>query len=154
LNCGLGEPAPSAGHFAHLVDDLGALDGVELRGKGHEFCEERICQDELGFALVAAAGISEQQADADFESLGKTVERGECGDGLAVFNFRDVGAWDLHATGELTLAESAAGANLLYGRSNIDAGDVFLRRGWSDDQLWFWSLWLFLFEGFVATPAE
>lgn len=150
----LGEPAASAGHLAHLVDDLVALDGVEVCGDGREFGEEWVRHDELGFALAVAASVAQEQADADLEGLGETVERGERGNSLAVFNFGDVGAWHLHASRELTLAETAAGANLLDSGCDIDAGNVFLRGRWSDDQLWRGSLWLFLFEGFVATPAE
>lgn len=151
---GLCEAAASAGHFAHLIDDLGALHGIELRNKGREFGEERVGHDELGFALVPEAAVAEQQADADFEGMGQTVERGERRNGLAVFNLGDVGARHLHTARQLTLAETTAGTDLLDGRCDIDAAGFFLRRGWSDDQLRRGSLGLFLFEGFVATPAE
>ena len=148
------EPAPSAGQFAHMVDDHGALNEVELSGEGRKFCKERIGHDELGLALIVAAAVLQQEADADFECVSQAFERRERGCGLAVLDFGDVSAWHLHASGQLTLAETAAGADLLDGRSDIDAGVFRLIGRRSDYQLRSRGFRFFVFEGLVATPAE
>jgi len=91
--------AASAGRVAHGAIEEGALHCFELGQEGGNFSKEGVRQDGSHLLIAAAARVPHQLAHVDFKSGGEPFKGAEGGDGLAVFDFGDVGAGNLHAAG-------------------------------------------------------
>ena len=109
-----------------MVQEDGALEGVELRGVGRDLGEEGIGHENGRLVAMTGGGVAQQGGDIDLESLGEAIERGERGHGLAVLDLRDVGAGHVHAGGELTLRKVADVAQIAHSCRYLDA---FVLRG-------------------------
>src|SRR5450631_40965 len=149
------QTAVAAGsHIAHLVQEYGALHGIQLGSIGSQLREERIGEDGLGFFLAPAAAIAQQVTDIDFECVGEPLKRGEGGASLGILNLGDVGAGDLHSSRELTLAEVAAAANVANSAGNLGHSVIFWNLVAGDNQLRRLNGHFFHLKWFVAPAAE
>lgn len=117
----LGGAASAGCQFADVVEEDGALEGVQLRGVEGDLGEEGIGHEDGGLVAVAGVGVAQEGGDIHLEGAGKAVERRESGHGLAVLDFGDVGAGHTHASGELTLREIAHVAQVANGSGYLDA---------------------------------
>ncbi|HMH13352.1 MAG TPA: hypothetical protein VK578_09610 [Edaphobacter sp.] len=102
-DAGSGRAAASCGELANVIEEDGALQGVELRGVGRDLGEEGVGHENGRLVAVTGGGIAQQGGDIDLKGFSKAIERGERGHGFAVLDLRDVGARHVHAGGELTL---------------------------------------------------
>src|ERR1700720_4497021 len=118
-----------------MVQEQRPLQRFELGKVLRELCEERV-GEYLGHLFVTlAVAIAHQLADVDLKGCSQTLERSEGRNGLAVFDLGDVGAGNLHAAGELPLAEVTSLANVLdlsrHAKTGVlGAGRAF---GWGCD---------------------
>lgn len=148
-----GRAAASGGQLADVVEEDGALEGVELRGVSRDLGEEGVGHENGRLVAVAGGGVAQQGGDVDLQSLGEAIERGQRGHGLAVLDLRDVGAGHVHAGGQLTLREVADVAQIAHGCRYLDA---FARCGCLgyESQGCRSRFWLFDLEAFVAAAAQ
>ena len=135
-----------------MVEEDGALEGVELRGIGRDLGEEGVGHENGRLVAMTGGGVAQQGGDIDLQGLGEASERGERGHGLAVLDLRDVGAGHVHTGGELTLREIADVAQIAHGCRYLDA---FVLWGLLGNQgQWGRSRFrLFDLEAFVAAAA-
>ncbi len=130
-------PAAAGGGIARGAVDERAVQRIQLRKQGSNFGQERVCEDGGYLFIAAAARVPDKLADVHLESGGEAFERAEGGDGFAIFNFRDVGAGHLHATGKLALAEVAGFADFADLPGNLQPGlGGSWRGGGTGHQLW------------------
>ncbi len=149
----LGGAAAAGGEFANVIEEDGALQGVELRGVGGDLGEEGIGHEDRGLVAMAGVGVAQQGGDVDLEGPGETIERGQGRHGLAVLDLGDVGAGDAHAGGELTLREIAHVAQIANGCGYLQA--AFYCGGCGDECQRSGSRFgLFDLEAFVAAAAQ
>jgi hypothetical protein len=110
-----GRTTTAGSEFANVVEEDGPLQIVELRGVHGDLSEERIGHEDCSLVAMACVGIAQQGGDVDLKSTGETVERREGRHGLAILDLRDVGAWNAHASSELSLREIAHVAQVANG---------------------------------------
>ena len=67
--------APSSGKLANMVEEDGALQGVELRGVHGDLGEEGIVHENGGLVAVPVVGVAQQGGDIDLEGACEAVER-------------------------------------------------------------------------------
>ncbi len=149
----LSRAATSGGKLPDVVQEDGALEGVELRGVGGDLGEEGVGHENGRLVAMAGGGVAQQGRDVDLKGFRETCERGQGRHGLAVLDLGDIGARDVHAASELTLRQVTNVAQIAnrssYLQTTIHLG---LRRDqsqWSGS--WFRDL---NFEGFAAATAE
>ena len=119
---GLSGAAAAGGSVANGAVDERALQGLKMRQEDGDLGQKRIGENGGHFLFAAAAGVADQLAYIHFEGVGQTFERAEGGDRLAILDFGDIGAWHLHAQGQLTLAEVAGAADFPDLSGNLQAG--------------------------------
>lgn len=107
--------------FTNVIEEDGALQGIKLRGVGCDLSQERVCDEHGGLIGVAGGGVAQEGRDIDFKSPGETIQRAERGHGLPVLDLRDVGAGNVHAGGELALAEIAYVAQIADSGCDLNA---------------------------------
>lgn len=118
--------------LADVVEEDGLLGGREMRGVLGDLSQEGIVEQDGGLVAVARGRVAQECGDVDLEGAGEAVERGQSGHGLAVLDFRDVGAGHAHAGGELALGEIADVAEIAHGGGNLGAGVMGLGCGFED----------------------
>jgi hypothetical protein len=64
--------------------------------------------------MLAAARVPQQVTDIDLQRSSKPGQGRQGRHRLAVFDFRDIGTWNLHAAGQLSLAQIAAFAKITH----------------------------------------
>ncbi len=104
-----------------MVQEDGALEGVELRGVGRNLGEEGIGHENSRLVAMAGGGVTQQGGDVDLKGSGETIERGESGHRLPVLDLGNIGTRDIHAGGELTLREVAHVAQVANGSGHLNA---------------------------------
>ena len=107
-----------------------------------------------GIDSALTAAIAYQLADVHFERGGKPFERPQRRDRLAVFNLGNVGAGNLHAAGQLTLAQVAGLANLLHLRRHAKTGVGIADGSLADRNHFDVDRGIFHIERPVAPPAH
>ena len=148
-----GRAAASGGQLADVVEEDGALKGVELRGVGRDLGEEGVGHENGGLVAMAGGGVAQQGGDVDLQSLGEAIEGRERGHGFAVLDLRDVGAGHVHAGGQLTLREVADVAQIAHGCGYLKAVAGFCCLGY-ESQRCRSRFRLFDLEAFVAAAAQ
>ena len=103
----LGRAFAAGGELADVVEEDRPLQRVELRSVVRDLSQEGIVHEDGGLIPVAIAGIAKEDRDIDLESVCQARKRGQGRHRLAVFDFGDVGAGDIHASRELALREVA-----------------------------------------------
>ena len=83
------------------------LQRIEARQHRGNLGQKRVGKECGDLLIAAAARVAHELADVDLEGVGEALQRSQGGDGFAVLNLGDVGARNLHATGELALAKVA-----------------------------------------------
>ena len=63
----------------HVIEEDGALQGVELGGVGRDLGEEGVGHENGRLVAVAGVGVAQQGGDIDLQGPGQTIERGERG---------------------------------------------------------------------------
>ena len=145
--------ATACGELAYVIEEDGALEGVELGGVCGDLGKEGVGHEDGGLVAVAGVGVAQEGRDVHLEGLGQPVERGEGGHGLAVLDLGDVGARHVHARGELTLGEVAHVTEVADSCGDLEA--TFCDRLCWDEGEWSRCGFRFLnFEGLAAAPAE
>jgi hypothetical protein len=126
-----------------------------MRQQGGDFSQERVRENGGDFLFAPASGIPDKLADVDLESVGEPLKGAQSWDRLAVFDFRNISPWHLHAAGELALAQVARLADFAHLPGNLQPGLGRSRRGrGTGHQLWGgWSRLLDV-EGLVAFSAK
>lgn len=117
----LGAAATAGGKLANVIEEDGALEGVELRGVESDFCDEGIGHKHGRLIFMACVRVAKEDGDVDLESVCETRERGQRGHGLAVLDLGDVGARHPHAAGELALGEVTDMTQIADGGCDLDA---------------------------------
>jgi len=87
---------------------------LQVRQQGGDLGEERVGKDSCDFFLANAARVANQLADVHIEGAGEPLQRTQCRNRFAVFNFRDIGSRHLHPPGQLPLAQVARLANIAH----------------------------------------
>lgn len=145
--------ATSGCQFPNVIEEDGALQSVELRGVSCDLGEERVGHQNGRLVAMASVGVAEQGRDIDLQGSGETIQRRESRHCLSVLDLGDVGAWDVHARGELALGQIANVTKVANRSSDLKSAFLF-RLGWNESE-WgsdrFGNLNL---EGFAAAPAE
>jgi hypothetical protein len=149
----LGRAATPCSQLANVVEEDGALEGVQLRGVGRDFGEEGVGHENGRLVAVAGGGVAQQGGDIDLQGLRQTIEGRERRHGLAVLDLRDVGAGHVHPSGELTLREVADVPQIAHGCRYLEAVVGFCCLGYESQ--WGRSRFrLFDLEAFVAAAAQ
>jgi hypothetical protein len=127
---GLGRTTASRGELANVVEEDGALEGVQLRGVEGDFGEEGVGGEDGGLVAMAGVGVAQERRDVDLKGAGEAIERRERRHGFAVFDFGDVGAGNAHASGELTLGEITDVPQIADGGGYLQAFCLWCRGGY------------------------
>ena len=99
--------AASGSQFAHVVQEDGPLQGIEMRDVLGDLSQEGVVHQNGGLVAMTVIGVAQQGGDVHLEGAGQPVERRERRHCLAVLDLGDIGARNIHARGELALREIA-----------------------------------------------
>jgi hypothetical protein len=137
----------------HMIEEDGALQGVELGGVGRDLGEERVGHENGRLVAMAGVGVAEQGRDVDLQRFGEAIQRGESRHGLTVLDLGDVSPGNIHACSELPLGQVADVPEIANRGCDLKAAFLLgLGRNQSDgcgDGLRYLDL-----EGFAAATAE
>ena len=128
----LGHASAASGQLAHLVEEDGALEGIQLADKLCNFSQKGVSGEDCRLSLVPCFSIAEKVGDVYLEGARETFERTNRRHGLSIFDLGDISARDAHATGELTLGEVTHEPQIADSCSYLEAG-VFAGQGCGDD---------------------
>ena len=67
----LGAAAAAGGELTDMIEEDGALQGVELRGEVRDLCDEWIGHEDGGLIFMARVRIAKQDGDIDLERVRK-----------------------------------------------------------------------------------
>ena len=132
----LGAAATAGGELANVVEEDGALEGVELRGEVRDLGDEGISHEDGGLIFMAGVRIAQEDGDVDLESVRETREGGQRGHGLAVLDLGDVGARHTHTSGELSLREITHVAQIPDGGGDLNVTFRDGHRGNEGERQW------------------
>jgi len=145
--------ATTGGQFPNMIQEDGALQGVQLRCVGGDFGEERIRHENGGFVAMAGVRVAKQGGDVDLQGFGEPIQGREGGHGFAVLDLGNIGAGNVHAGGELPLGEVPDVAEIADSGGDLKTA-LLLGRG-RDQSKWCCNWFRLLnFEGFAAAAAK
>src|SRR5450756_2994508 len=66
--------ATTGGQFPNMIQEDGALQGVQLRCVGGDFGEERIRHENGGLVAMAGVRVAKQGGDVDLQGFGEPIQ--------------------------------------------------------------------------------
>jgi hypothetical protein len=149
----LGRSTTSGGQLPDMIEEDGALQGIELGGIGRNLSEERIGHEDRCLVAMAGIGVAEQSRDVHLQGASQAIQGREGWHCFAVLDLGDIGARNIHTGCELPLGQVSDVAEIANSGCDLDTA-LLLGRRWDESQRCWCRCGFLNFEGLVAAPAE